>query len=240
LQIVQQHYGVPARYIAAIIGVETNYGTFALKHSLFDVLVTLSFDARRGKRFRKEVFAALRILDSGQVNGLPPLKSSWAGALGIPQFMPSTFERFAVDFDRDGKKNIWQHGPDLWASVANYLSHYGWRREQAWGRKVNLPKSLVAQLDSDPGNIQLIPKACERYKKHLKDWRLLDMWSQSDVKRLNGNGLPKVALAASMIVTDENGPDAYLVYENFCTFMRYNPSFKYALTVGALADAIAL
>lgn len=238
LSTVQQHYGVPARYIVAIIGVETNYGTFKLKHSLFDVLATLAFDARRGERFRKEIFASLKMLDSGQIENIDDLKSSWAGALGVPQFMPSTFLRFAVDFDQDGKKDIWNHGPDLWASVANYLKHYGWQPEQTWGRKVQISKTAVDEIESDKADKTEIPKACARYKKHLTGWRVLDAWNDMGVRRLNGADLPNVELAASYIITEPKQPQAYLVYENFCTFMRYNPSFKYALTVGALADAV--
>jgi membrane-bound lytic murein transglycosylase B len=236
---VQEFYGVPARYIAAIIGVETNYGTFKLKHSLFDVLVTLAYDARRGERFRKEIFAALQVLDGKQVADITNMKSSWAGAIGIPQFMPSTFLRFAVDFDQNGDKDIWNHGPDLWASVAFYLSHYGWKPQQTWGRKADFPKSLLGKLEADKTNKADIPAACQRYKKHLVAWRSLAEWNDMNVRKLNGMDLPDVDMNASYIVTEPNDPQAYLVYENFCTFMRYNPSFKYALTVGALADAIS-
>lgn len=231
---VTETYGVPARFVIAILGIETNYGTFTLKHSLFDVLATLAYDTRRGARFRSEIFAALKIIDNGEAE-LEQLSSSWAGALGVPQFMPSTYLQFAQDFDGDGTKNIWSHGPDLWASVAKYLNHYGWNGDQAWARKVLLPDN-AASLAKNTENIVGIPKDCQRYKKHLTGWNNLPGWNRAGVRRLNKMDLPQVNMPASMIVTDEGAGYAYLVYENFCTLMRYNPSFKYALAVGALSD----
>lgn len=237
MQEVSERYGVPARFIAAIIGVETNYGAFDLKHQAFDVLATLAFDARRGQRFRREIFAALVMLDKGYANK-DFFKSSWAGALGIPQFMPSTYLDFAVDFDGDGQRNIWAHGPDLWASVANYLSRYGWDSSEAWARKVVVPSDKLQQYEGTQTNIADIPQRCVRYKKHLTGWRVLADWNEEGVRRMNGRDLPAVDLAASIIVTEPKYNHAYLVYGNFCSLMRYNPSFKYALSVGALADAI--
>jgi len=234
---VTRRYGIPARFVAAIIGVETNYGTFTLQHEALNVLATLSFDSRRGDRFRKEIFAALNMLDKGHAD-VESLKSSWAGALGVPQFMPSTYMQFAVDYNNDGKKDIWTHGPDLWASVANYLSHYGWDSDETWARKVMLPASKQQAIKNDEQNYAALPKRCERYQKHLKGWRNLNQWNDQGVRRMNGMDLPKVDIAASLILTDPVNSHAYLVYGNFCTLMRYNPSFKYALSVGALADAI--
>ena len=235
LSRVSQKYRVPGRFVASILGVETNYGTFKLSHSLFDVLVTLAYDPRRGERFRKEVFAALTIVDKGYAE-LGQLKSSWAGALGMPQFMPSTYLQFAVDDDGDGKKDIWNHGPDLYASVANYLSHYGWQDDQAWARKVLLPNKKHDSLLVSDSRTSDAPKACQRYLKHLEVWRGLDDWDYHGVRRMNTAHLPNVNIAASLIVTNENANHGYLVYGNFCALMRYNPSFKYALTVGVLSD----
>ncbi len=236
IKAVTSDYGVPPRFIAAIIGIETNYGTFDLTHSLFDVLATLAYDSRRGQRFRKEIFAALEILDQGFAN-TDQLKSSWAGALGIPQFMPSTYLQFAVDHDRDGRKDIWNHGPDLYASVANYLAHYGWHENQAWARKVVLPVKKRKALTRDKRNLA-DPGNCQRYKKDLPGWKMLVDWNDLGVRRMNGASLPKVDIAAALIVTHPELSHGYLVYENFCTIMRYNPSFKYALAVGVLSDQI--
>jgi len=232
---VTRKYNVPGRFVLAILGVETNYGTIKLSYSAFDVLATLSFDSRRGERFRKEIFAAMEMLDKGLATQ-DQLKSSWAGALGQPQFMPSTYLQFAQDFDGDGKKDIWTNNGDLFASVAKYLQHYGWQESETWARKVVLPAGKVKQLEDDKVNHVALDKACVRYEKHLTGWKTLDQWNALGVRRLNMTELPKVNMAASLIVTDEESGQGYLVYRNFCTLMRYNPSFKYALSVGGLSD----
>ena len=238
MMTVVEHYGVPARFIAAIIGVETNYGSVELKQATFDALVTLAYDSRRGARFRKEIFAALEIVQKQNVIDVNDFKSSWAGALGIPQFMPTTFLSFAVDFDKDGDKDIWTHGPDLWALVANYLSHYDWDANQTWARKVMLPRKGMHALENDKENKVALPKACQHYKKHLQGWRHLSDWTESGVMRMNGVRLPDVVIPASLLITERSYLHGYLVYNNFCSLMRYNPSFKYALSVGVLADAL--
>ena len=234
---IAEHYGVQPRFIAAIIGIETNYGTYKLSYSLFDVLATLAFDDRRSQRFRDELFAALKIIDNAWAS-VGQLQSSWAGALGVPQFMPSSYLHYAVDFDRDGDKDIWSHGPDMWASVANYLATFGWHDDETWARKVLLPKHKIAALAADKTNQQPIDAACERYSKHLYGWRDLSAWHAVGLRRLNGEALPEVAISASLIVTDPDHAQGYLVYRNFCTLMRYNPAFKYALGVGSLSDAL--
>jgi len=236
IEKVTREYNVPSRFVLAILGIETNYGTFKLPHSALNVLATLAYDSRRGDRFRKEVFATLEMIDKGYAN-YEQLSSSWAGALGQPQFMPSTYLQFAVDHDKDGRKNIWERGPDLYASVANYLSHYGWNDKQTWARKVLLPKASLKQLVADKVNKATTPSSCKRYHKHLHGWKNLVQWNDLGVRRMNGTDLPERSdLAASLIVTDEVSGHGYLVYGNFCTIMRYNPSFKYALSVGTLSD----
>lgn len=230
-------YRVPARVVAAIIGIETNYGSFELTHSVFDVLATLAYDKRRGARFRSEIFAALEMADKGYAD-LEQFRGSWAGALGVPQFMPSTYLQFAEDFDGDGKKDIWSHGPDLYASVANYLSHYGWDDSETWARKVTVPASEQKVLAAEKENLDAPDEVCVRYGKHLFGWKNLSKWNDLGVRKMNGGDLPKVDMAAALIVTHPGNSHGYLVYGNFCTLMRYNPSFKYALSVGALSDAL--
>lgn len=234
---VTSTYQVPARFVLAILGIETNYGTIGLSYSAFDVLATLSFDSRRGERFRSEIFASMQMLDKGLATD-DQLKSSWAGALGQPQFMPTTYLQFAQDFNKDGRKDIWSQGDDLFASVANYLQHYGWQQNETWARKVILPVDKIKELEADKVNRVPLDKACVRYEKHLTGWKTLGQWNDLGVRRLNNTDLPKVNMAASLIVTDEAAGQGYLVYRNFCTLMRYNPSFKYALAVGALSDQI--
>ena len=236
MEPVTQSFGIPSRVVLAILGIETNYGTFKLPHTALNVLATLAYDSRRGDRFRKEVFAVMEMVEKKYAS-TDQLTSSWAGALGEPQFMPSTYLQFAVDYDKDGRRNIWEKGPDLYASVANYLSHYGWNSRQTWARKVILPKDRISQLVADTENKATPPKACKRYHKHLKGWKNLVQWDSAGVRRMNGTQLPvRSDMAASLIVTDEKAGHGYLVYGNFCTIMRYNPSFKYALSVGTLSD----
>ncbi|WP_158224557.1 lytic murein transglycosylase [Agaribacterium haliotis] len=234
---VADAYGVPARFIVAIIGVETNYGSYKLQHRLFDVLCTLAFDKRRAAYFRKEVFAALEILDQGYGEH-EQLRSSWAGALGTPQFMPSTYLQYAVDFDGDGKKDIWRDGLDLYASVANYLSRYGWNERQAWARKVIVPPAKQAQFKSEKADVVAPAKSCERYAKHFAAWRTLEQWDKQGLRRMTGAHLPNVDMPAALLISNPELSHGYLVYHNFCVLMRYNPSFKYALSVGVLADRI--
>lgn len=236
MEPVTQSFDVPSRVVLAILGIETNYGTFKLPHKALNVLATLAYDSRRGDRFRKEVFAVMEMVEKRYASS-DQLTSSWAGALGEPQFMPSTYLQFAVDYDKDGRRNIWEKGPDLYASVANYLQHYGWNPRQTWARKVELPKERISKLVADTENKATTPKACERYHKHLKGWKNLVQWNELGVRRMNGDDLPaRSDMAASLIVTDEDAGQGYLVYGNFCTIMRYNPSFKYALSVGTLSD----
>lgn len=231
-----EKYGVQPRFIAAIWGVETNYGTVPLSYSVFDAVATLAYDKRRAARFRRELFAALEILDKGMTT-FNKLKGSWAGAMGQPQFMPENYLKYAVDMDGDGERDIWQNKADVQGSIANYLKSFGWRDDQTWGRKVKLPEggetSLVAKQEDG-----LSPdRQCKRFKT-MGIWRDLQDWQSLGVRRLDGADLPPRSIPAALIVGDEGDGEGYLVYRNFCSIMRYNPSFKYALSVGLLSDAI--
>lgn len=228
--------GVQARYIAAIWGIETNYGTVPLSYSVFDAVATLAYDKRRAARFRRELFAALEILDSGNVK-FEDMKSSWAGAMGQPQFMPENYLKLAVDQDQDGYANIWSSKPDVFASIGNYLKSYGWRSDQVWGRAVTLPAGGEASLAKPQSDGVEPPAHCKAFKT-MGAWRSLSDWQALGVRRSDGSDLPKVDLAGALIMGDEGDDRGYLVYGNFCSVMRYNPSFKYALSVGLLSDAI--
>lgn len=237
LDEVSAKYGVQKRFIVAILGVESNYGTYKLPHSALDAVVTLAFDPRRGDRFRTEVFAILSILDQNLANK-EQLTSSWAGALGAPQFMPSTYLKFAIDYDGDGDKDIWSINGDLFASVANYLSHYGWHDEETWARKVKLPEGKIPELVADTENRVELDHGCKKYHEHLQGWRNLSEWNDVGIRRMNDIILPLREIPASLIVTHEDHHHGFLVYRNFCSIMRYNPSFKYALSVGILSDEL--
>ena len=134
---VQDKYGVPPGIVVAVWGLESNFGRFSGVRPTIQTLATLAYDPRRSVLFRSELFDALKILDSGDVEP-SAMRGSWAGALGQPQFMPSSFLLYAQDFDGDGKRDIWKSTPDVFASIANYLAAYGWNKDQTSGREVSL------------------------------------------------------------------------------------------------------
>ncbi len=233
---VSAHYGVQHRFVVAILGLESNYGAFPITQPLFSVIATLAFDGRRAEFFRNELYAALEIVDKGYATP-DMMKSSWAGALGIAQFTPSSYLNLAVDHDGDGHIDLWNMGPDVIASVANYLKSHGWQNDQTWGRVVSLPpggeQSLVA-----PQEAGMTPDATCRSFNTMGAWRPLPDWQTLGVRRENGSNLPTRDLPAALLIGDEGDDKGYLVYRNFCSIMRYNPAFRYALSVSLLADAI--
>ncbi|MCP8898059.1 lytic murein transglycosylase [Gilvimarinus xylanilyticus] len=233
---VAERYGVQPRFIVAIWGMETNYGTFKLKESLFNVLATLAYDKRRGAYFRSQFLSALEMMDSGFPT-YDLMKSSWAGAMGQPQFMPDSYLRYAQDFDGDGKKDIWTNEGDVFASIAHYFSVRGWRNDQTWGRAVQLPDGGEQSLPAEQ-SAGLTPDAdCKRFKS-LGVWRDLREWQKLGVRRADGSDLPDVSIPAALVLADKGDNQGYIVYRNFCTLMSYNPAFKYALSIGLLSDQV--
>lgn len=222
LKKVAAHYKVQPRFIVALWGIETSYGGFQGGHGVVPALATLAHDGRRSAFFRSELIAALRILDQGHI-APDKMRGSWAGAMGQSQFMPSSFLRFAVDFDGDGKRDIWNSLPDIFASIANYLAGSGWDDRYTWGRKVR-----PASAKSPP------PES----KAALKIIKTLPEWQSLGVRRTNGRNLPNAPLNASLLHTDDGKGPAYLVYDNFRVLMDWNRSTYFALTVSELADLI--
>ncbi len=220
LHRVSSQYGVPARFVVALWGLETNFGDHQGEYSTIDVLATLAYDERRGPLFRKQLLAALRIVDEGH-RSPANLKGSWAGAMGQVQLMPTTFLDHAVDYDGDGRKDIWSSLPDAFASAASYLKSAGWHAGQTWGREVRLPASL-----SDDR------RALGR-KRSLTDWR------RAGVMRIDGGALPRSSMRGKIVLPSEKLPDAFLVYSNFEAILRWNRSTFFAISVGALADEIS-
>ncbi|MEX2332811.1 MAG: lytic murein transglycosylase, partial [Pseudohongiella sp.] len=227
---VSADYGVQHRFVVAILGLESNYGSFPITEPLFSVIATLAFDGRRGEMFRNELYAALEIVDRGFATP-EMMKSSWAGALGIVQFTPSSFLRLAVDHDGDGRIDLWTMGPDVIASVANYLSSTGWRDDQTWGRVVSLPPGGEQSLPA-PQSAGMTPESQCRSFESMGAWRGLNDWQQLGVRRADGSDLPTRNLPSALLIGDEGDDKGYLVYRNFCSIMRYNPAFRYALAVG--------
>ncbi len=217
---VERKYGVQRRFIVALWGIETSYGDHSGSFPVVPSLVTLAHDGRRSAYFRKELLDALHILESGHIS-LKRMNGSWAGAMGQCQFMPSSFRSYAVDADGDGRIDIWSSVPDVLASAANYLSRAGWKDDQTWGRRVNLPKKFDLSLAG------------------LETSLPLSRWQSLGVRRSNGNALPRRDLDASLILPDGPGGPAYLVYDNFRVLLAWNRSNAFAVAVGTLSDRIA-
>lgn len=224
---IEKQYGVPANVIVAIWGMETNYGMVTGNNDVIPSLVTLAEIGKSDKRrqyFREEAIQALKILDQGYTQ-IVNRKGSWAGAFGHTQFMPSSFLKFARDGDGDGKKDVWGNLADAFASTANYLSQNNWQPGDRWGRAVDLPKNFNADLLTDRLNKQVLKTPAE--------------WQRLGVRLPGGAALPANSTMKAMIIAPDglNG-QTFMVYDNFKVIMRYNSSYKYALSVSRLADAI--
>ncbi len=236
LDEVGKHYGVQPRFIAAIWGMETNFGTYPIREPLFNVLATLAFDNRRAAYFRGNFIAALKILDSG-FPSYEQLTSSWAGAMGQSQFMPDSYLEYAVDFNQDGHADIWTTEADVFASIANYFRARNWQDDQTWGRKVTLPPNGEETLVGRQSDGLSPDQYCKRYDS-LGVWRDLQEWQALGVRKSDGSDLPTRSLPAALVLADTGDNEAYLVYRNFCSIMSYNPAFKYALSIGLLSDLL--
>jgi membrane-bound lytic murein transglycosylase B len=219
LRQVEQRYDVSPRAIAGIWGMESGFGAVQGDYKVIEALATLAWEGRRAKFFCAELMAALKILDQGHIAPARML-GSWAGAMGQPQFMPTSYLNMAADFDGDGKKDIWTNKGDVFASIANYLSRSGWRGGESWGLQVVLPASF------DPS------QAGRDNKRKIADWE------RAGVKPLEGPwGAPPDRLAA-IVVPDPAESEAFAVFQNFAAIRRYNPSDYYAAAVGLLGDRL--
>ena len=218
---VAHQYGVPAKYLLAFWGMETDYGRYFGKMPIVDSLTTLACNRRRSAFFSQQVIAALRMVDQGVVKPAD-FKGSWAGAIGNFQFLPSVYLRYAVDYDGDGKRDVWNSLPDALALAANFLKGLGWDADTRWGREVQLPVGFPYQTTG------------------IDKPQSLTAWHKLGVKTAFGTPLPQddQVQAALVLPSGHQGP-AFLVYHNFHVIMDWNHSEFYALSVGYLADRIA-
>ncbi|WP_040363354.1 lytic murein transglycosylase [Congregibacter litoralis] len=220
LQTLLERYGVPPRYLIAFWGLETNFGSYLGNIPTLNALATLACDPRRSDFFAGEFVNALELMER-EALPLDTLRGSWAGALGHTQFMPSSYLRYAVDGDDDGRINLWESERDALASGANFLRSLGWTPELRWGRQVVLPENFPYELASLSGE------------------RSLRAWAPLGVRQLDGATVPALDLEAALLLPAGHLGPAFLVYENFRVVMRWNQSLSYALSVGLLADRLA-
>jgi membrane-bound lytic murein transglycosylase B len=230
IERVGRAYGVDPRVLISVWGLESSFGRFAGVRPTVPTLATLAYDQRRGPMFRSELLDALEILNRGDIE-LERLKGSWAGALGQPQFMPSSYLRYAQDFDGDGRRDIWSSQADVFGSIAYYLQQHGWNRAERWGREVMAPSRGAVDLDALP----LRTKGC-RARRAMTEPQPLEVWRKLGFRTTAKQPLPRASISASLV---RDGSRAFLTYENYEALLDYNCAHSYALSVALLADRLS-
>ncbi|HEV2666008.1 MAG TPA: lytic murein transglycosylase, partial [Blastocatellia bacterium] len=227
---VENTYDVQRRFVLSIWGIETRYGRVTGNTPVFQALATLAWEPRRADFFRGELFDALTMVSRGHID-VASMTGSWAGAMGHPQFMPSSYLKYAEDFDRDGRTDIWRSTGDALASIANYLEKSGWDDDYTWGREVRVTPAVRERIEKETTRRT---EGCYAMRNMTERIPLTE-WQQLGVRRVNGAALPAVDIKAGLVTTDTR---SFLVYENYDAILRYNCAHYYALTVALLADQI--
>jgi membrane-bound lytic murein transglycosylase B len=212
---VENYFHVASSVIAGIWGLESSFGVQTGNYKVIEALATLAWEGRRAAFFRGELMAALRILNNGDI-APGGMTGSYAGAMGQPQFMPSSFLRLAVDFDGDGRRDIWNSKADVLGSIANFLARSGWRAGEAWGQAVRVPAGTVA--------------AGRDVRRPLSEW------ARQGIVPAAGRWAAPGEMQAALIAPDGAGGETFLVFNNFTAIRRYNPSDFYAMAVGLIGD----
>lgn len=219
LDQIEARYGVDKEVVVAIWGLESAYGSYRGDEPLIESLATLAYDGRRGRFFESQLIAALKITQAGDV-APRRMTGSWAGAMGHTQFIPTSYLAYAVDFDGDGKRDIWSNDPtDALASTAAYLARFGWTKGQPWGVEVKLPSGFNYGLTG------------ERIKKSTSEWMALG------VRDMSGKKVPNHGSASVLLPAGAQGA-AFLIFDNFHVIERYNTADAYVIGVGHLSDRI--
>jgi membrane-bound lytic murein transglycosylase B len=229
LRRIQSTYGVSPGIVLAVWGIESHYGEFTGAYPVFQALATLAWQPRRSEFFRGELFKALSIVSGGYIDART-MTGSWAGAMGQPQFMPSSYLEHAVDFDKDGLRDIWHSDADTLASIASYLKDYGWEAGQTWGREVKVSDEARAHL----ADIPMRDTGCSA-KRMMTERRPLGIWREAGMRLKSGAPLPQSDIPASLV---DVGGHSFLVYPNYETILDYNCAHLYALSIGMLADRL--
>ncbi|MBW6397611.1 lytic murein transglycosylase [Roseomonas sp. HJA6] len=218
LRRIEARFRVSPRVIVAIWGVETNFGGNTGGFKVVEALSTLAWEGRRASYFRNELFAALKILDEGHIR-VDRMTGSWAGAMGQPQFMPSNFDRYAVDFDGDGRRDIWDDKADALGSIANYFARSGWRHGEPWGLAVTPPPGFsLAGADTET-------------KRPMRDFARMGF-------RTEGGGALPDGPEAQVVLPNRGSGQVFLGHHNLRVIRRYNSPVNYGLAVGLLSDRV--
>jgi membrane-bound lytic murein transglycosylase B len=224
LRRIAGRYGVPPEVVTAVWGLESNFGRFAGVRPTISVLATLGYESRRSEYFRLELFEALRILDRGDIE-LSKLRGSWAGALGQPQFMPSNYARYAVDFDGDGRIDLHNSSADAIGSVAHYLAEFGWKR----GMPTHY--AVAAPVDASQRATLLVPDIVPSFSAE----RMAELGAELDADGRSHEGL----LALVELQNGDAAPSYVAGTANFYAITRYNWSSYYAMAVIDVGRAVA-
>lgn len=219
LSKISRRYGVKPSVIVALWGMESSFGKQTGGFNILASLSTLAYDGRRAKFFKRELINALRLMQENNISA-SKLQGSWAGAMGQSQFMPSTYRAYAVDYNRDGKRDIWENRSDIFASIARYLAAEGWRAGTKWGREVQVPSEKLSRYVG------------------IKTAHSLGFWRKKGVKTISGHSLPKANIKSYLVQPDGFGGRSFLVYDNYLALMKWNRSTYFATAVGLFSDRL--
>ncbi len=230
LASIENKDDVQRRFILSIWGMETRYGRVTGRTPIFQALATLAWEPRRAQFFRGQLFDALTIVDKGYIDAAS-MTGSWAGAMGQPQFIPSSYLQYAVDHDGDGRRDIWRSTPAALASIAKYFRGYGWNGDETWGREVQLTPAIRERV------AEVIPLRTEGCfaMRNMTERRPLAEWTTLGVRLKGGRPLPRADMQAGLVHTDER---SFLVYPNYDVILGYNCAHYYALSIALLADRL--
>jgi membrane-bound lytic murein transglycosylase B len=230
LDEIGKRYGVSPRLIVSIWGLESNFGRFTGVRPTIGALATLAWDPRRSTFFRGELLSAMEILDRGDID-VSRMRGSWAGAMGQPQFMPSSYLKWAEDFDGDGRRDIWSTPSDVFASIANYLRAHGWKPGQIWGREVKISREAARVIATD---VARRDGSCVA-RRDMTVALPMARWQEIGVRLTSGAALPKTEFTASLV---SGTTRHFLVYDNYDALLDYNCAHSYAVSVALLSSRI--
>jgi membrane-bound lytic murein transglycosylase B len=230
LRRIETRYNVQRRFLLAVWGMESRFGRIQGRTPVFQALATLAWEPRRAPYFRSELFHALRIVADGHIDA-SSMRGSWAGAMGQPQFMPSSYLAYAVDFDGDSRRDIWTSYADTFASIANYLKEHGWQAGESWGREVSMSRAVARRTARA---VKPRGDGC-RAMRAMSSPAGMTTWRRLGVRSVDGDTLTMTAPDAALVRAGQRG---FLVHANYDVVLRYNCHHHYALTVALLADRI--